>query len=140
MYKIDTFMEYWMIVEDRLVVTNDVTLKQIKAMVKEMESIDAEYTVVFEVDAFASYRKMPECIANHIKNMNIGDTCGFGDVEIRKVSNHLCVGVMLNVLYQYNDLKLVDAHDQFDDELTQLVEAAEEHPQTAKLLELQLCG
>ena len=106
MYKIDTFMEYWMLVDDRLVVTPEVSIRQIAEMSKELESVDKEYTMVFTVPAFASYKGVPECIANHIMNMETGTTCGFGDMEIRKLSKNLCVGVMYEVLYQYNDLRL----------------------------------
>ena len=106
MYNISNFMEYWMIVDDRLIVTPEVSIRQIAEFSKELESVDKEYTTVFTVPAFASYKGVPECIANHIMNMNPGDTCGFGDMEIRKVSKNLCVGVMYEVLYQYNELYL----------------------------------
>ena len=41
MYNVDTFMQNLMIVDDRLVITPDVTIRQIADMMKEIKSFDA---------------------------------------------------------------------------------------------------
>lgn len=107
MYNVNTFMQNLMIVDDRLVVTPDVTIRQIAEMVREMKSSEAKYDIIFEVKAFAAYNKIPECIASHIEHMEEGTSCGFGDMEIYKISNHLCVGLRKQTVPEYNELELI---------------------------------
>lgn len=134
MYNVDTFMQNLMIVDDRLVITPDVTIRQIADMMKEIKSSEAKYDIIFEVKAFAAYNKMPECIASHIEHMEEGTSCGFGDMEIHKISTHLCVGIRKQAAPEYNELELIAGKTPRTTDVTGKPHIIGEE------LKLQLCG
>lgn len=103
MYRIDTFMNDQMLVDGRLIVNQNTTIAQIVELVEEMKSIDSRYTILFSLDAFSKYRNLPDCLASHIKNMTVGVKCGFGDIEVTKLSKSICIGELMNIRVQYND-------------------------------------
>ena len=108
MYNFDTFMRNWMIIEDRLVVEEDAPLRSVKSLMEELESVSDEYKVFFSIDAFVTYKGLPKSMRTYLGQLPVGEKCIYGDVEIVKVSQNLCIGILLNVLYEYNALNLLD--------------------------------
>ncbi len=103
MFNFDTFMGSWMLINNRLIVGQNVSMLRVTELMKELESVDTMYTTVFEVDAFAAYLHLPKSCLDMIKKLEVGGSLFYHDTKFVKVSKNLCVGILHEMQYLYNE-------------------------------------
>lgn len=99
---LDTGLYGTIIVDNRLYVTESASIKRIKELLEELDSLTEDYGVVYEVAAFVKFNHLEGSIARHLQQMPTGCEFEYDEHIITKVSKNLCIGKYQHVLWQYN--------------------------------------
>lgn len=91
-------------IDNRLIVHSSYKAVDLMNFARELHSVDAKYTTVFDARSFVSYHGLAESMVSLINQMSVGDQISITETDIIKVSKSLCVGVMKQVEYCYNDV------------------------------------
>lgn len=99
---LDTGLYGTIIVDNRLYITESASIKRIKELLEELDSLTEDYGVVYEIAAFVKFNQIGESIARHLQQMPAGCEFVYDEYKITKVSKNLCIGEYQHVLWQYN--------------------------------------
>ena len=90
-------------INNRLIVHSSCKAVDLVNLARELHRVDAKYTTVFEVESFVTYQGLEESYVSLINQMPVGNQISITEADIIKVEKHLCVGIMKEVEYCYND-------------------------------------
>lgn len=90
-------------INNRLIVHSSFKAVDLMNLARELHRVDAKYIAVFEVKSFVTYYGLEESMVSLINQMPVGNQISITEADIIKVEKHLCVGIMKEVEYCYND-------------------------------------
>jgi len=110
------------LLDERAYVMESSTARQLMELEAELESIDHEYTTLFELEALYHYYAgvgMKANVISVIAQLQIGNECVItlqnSSMKITRVSKSFCVGEWLQVNYNYNEATVHDEEHYYED-------------------------
>lgn len=89
------FMGDFVCVDERLIVSKELSFAQIENLLTELKNVPKMYTTVFDISSFVNWYELTGCLISNLERIGIGASIIFGATKITHVSEHLVVGESL---------------------------------------------